>query len=451
MPAEVSARARAPRDPGAADACPGVLRLHEAADGHLARVRLPGGRLDARALRTLAQAARLGNDIVELTSRAGVQVRGLMPDAGEELARLLSDGGLLPWPTHERVRNIVAAPLAGRAPASVARVDGIVAALDAALCAEEALTALPGRFLLAVDDGTRVLDGLGPDVSVAAERDGACVVFRLHVDDVATSVTAAPERAHEAALEAARAFLELRARDGDGAWRVRELPGGAERLAAHLGASPVASELDPARLGDSHGPRGAGLQGVDPGDARATGRARRLGVRVQRDGLFALTALPPLARVNGVQLERLAELVGQRLPVQQPAGQRLAGEQPAAEQPAGALPAAVRVSPWRTLTFVDVPAAAVARLLGELEGIDLVTGNDSGWVGLSACAGLGACARARVDVRARASRRALERDGLSPTEHWSACERRCGEPRDVGVSAVAGEHGVELTTAGTGA
>ncbi|HEY4810154.1 MAG TPA: hypothetical protein VIH71_03755, partial [Solirubrobacteraceae bacterium] len=68
------ARSQTPREPGALDGCPGVLRLHQAADGYLARVRLPGGRLNARALDALAQVAALGSDIVELTSRAGLQV-----------------------------------------------------------------------------------------------------------------------------------------------------------------------------------------------------------------------------------------------------------------------------------------------------------------------------------------------------------------------------------------
>ena len=101
----------------------------------------------------------------------------------------------------------------------------------------------------------------------------------------------------------------------------------------------------------------------------------------------------------------------------------------------------MRVSPWRTLTFVDVPESAATGLLDELQALGLVASDASGSAGLSACAGLGACARALVDVRARATERAAVRDATSPTEHWSGCERRCGEPADAALRFVATERG----------
>lgn len=398
------------REPATADACPGVLRLHAAADGQLARVRLPGGRLDARALAALAEAARLGNDIVELTSRAGLQVRGLPDDGADALAGILTRGGLLPSLAHDRVRNILAAPLAGRGPAAQAPVDGIVAELDRALCADATLAELSGRFMFAVDDGTRALDPLRADVELIAERD----VFRLCLDGLATSLSVAPARAPEAALRAARGFLALRDEDGDGAWRVRDLHVGARRLAQHLGLG-AGAQADGAR------PGGTGADGTAP--TATGGGARRLGVHIQRDGLLAVAVLPPLARLDSAQLLRLAAL-------------------------ARSLGCDVRVSPWRTLTFVDVPTFAVTGLLADLEEIGLVASSASGWAGLSACAGLGACARARTDVRAAAARRALVRDTASPREHWSGCERRCGEPPDAGLRVVAGEDGLIVNAGG---
>ena len=95
------------------DACPGALQTHRAADGALARVRLPGGMITAAQLEAVALAAiDFGSSAMELTSRGNIQIRGV-PDTVAR-RRSLAGAGLLPSHTHERVRNIVASPLSGR-------------------------------------------------------------------------------------------------------------------------------------------------------------------------------------------------------------------------------------------------------------------------------------------------------------------------------------------------
>ncbi|HST38806.1 MAG TPA: hypothetical protein VLK58_04830 [Conexibacter sp.] len=370
----------------AVDRCPGVLRLHDARDGRLARVRLPGGRLDMRGLRALAAATALGNGLAELTSRASVQVRGLPEAAAAPLARTLAAGGLLPSPEHDRVRNVLASPLATRA------TDDLVAAFDTALCADPALAALPGRFLFAIDDGAGLVDLTISDVALVAEApptspDGAPAAparaaapaarFRLHLAAAPTTLTVAPAEAVALLLRVARAFLDLRAETAPTAWHVEDLPGGAEALAAALGMS-----ADPCTTGM----HGSAL--ISPG------------THAQADGRVAITALPPLARLDTAQLTALAELLdAHRLPD-------------------------LRVATNRTLTIPGVEAAAAPAVTQALRQLDLATAADSGWHGLTACSGAGACRRALIDVRPAAAERARRRGPDAPDEHWSACPRR---------------------------
>ena len=384
------------------DACPGVLRLHEAADGYLARVRLPGGRIDAPAMHAVADASELGSGIVELTSRAGLQLRGLAGESAERVARILGSGGLLPSPAHDRVRNIAAPPLGGRAADAVAEIDAVVDQLDQALCADAGLASLPGRFLFAVDDGSRALDPIVADVELAAGRDG----FRLCLAGRATRLVVAPADAARTGIAAAHAFAELVAAETPGAWRVSDLADGSRRLAERLGVGLC----DPSTAGPAR-----------PGRMSARLGGQRPGQIAQRDGRSAVSALPPLARLDPGQLRGLAELLA-----------------PATT---------ARISPWRTLIFVDVPSVTAPALAGRLAELGLILSAESGWAGLSACAGLGACARARVDVRAAAAKRAPRRGDGAPLEHWSGCERRCGEPPRAGITVVATPDGLVLTQA----
>src|ERR1700689_1065200 len=125
----------------AADACPGLLDLHEARDGHVARVRLPGGYVTGRRLRGLAAlASRFGNGFVDVTARGNVQIRGGGAADAAPLARAAAAAGLLPSPAHDRARNITASPLAGLAGHPDLRK--LVQALDRAVRADPALAAL---------------------------------------------------------------------------------------------------------------------------------------------------------------------------------------------------------------------------------------------------------------------------------------------------------------------
>ncbi|GAA3316879.1 hypothetical protein GCM10020219_037020 [Nonomuraea dietziae] len=225
------------------DACPGALQVHTAADGALARIRIPGGALSATQLREVAAcSAELGSGVIELTSRANLQLRGLpsadapsATEAGAFAARIAAVG-LLPSETHERVRNILASPLAGRVEASLVDVRPLVTALDRGLCASPELTGLSGRFLFALDDGTGDLLSIGADVTFLATSSsggllrlgGATAGIPVLVDEVVPSM-----------LAAASAFLELS--DGT-AWRVGDLPDGPALLASRLlHGGPVAS------------------------------------------------------------------------------------------------------------------------------------------------------------------------------------------------------------------
>lgn len=194
-----------------ADRCPGVLRPFIADDGAIIRVRVPGGRMSVATLAALsAVAAEFGAPLLQLTSRGNIQLRALPDPLPSTLVDKIAALGLLPSPTHERVRNILAAPLAPH-------LAPLVAELDAALVAASDLAALPGRFLWAISDATGAVLTQPWDV---AYQDLGDDHGRVLVGGYALDVSRAD--AVPTLLERARLFLAHRG--GERAWNVRDLP-----------------------------------------------------------------------------------------------------------------------------------------------------------------------------------------------------------------------------------
>lgn len=419
----------------APDSCPGVLRLHQAADGPLARIRVPGGRLESAQLQALADAARdLGNGNLELTSRGNIQLRQVR-DASE-LAQRLGAAGLLPSETHERVRNIVASPLSGRV-GGFADVHGLAVDLDTGLRRDPLLADLPGRVLFTLDDGRGDVSTLHGDIGIHAVGGDE---FALLLAGTDTGVRVTAGEAVDVMLDAARGFLDLRGTSESGQWRLHEIPGGVESVVETLDRSPAGEPLE---LGATH--------------------TVPIGWLDQENGLVTLGAAVPLGTLSARTAEFLA----------------------AVERP-------VFVTPWRSLVITDLdegPAETVVRVLAPM---GLIFDANSPWLQVSACAGRPGCAKSRTDVRADLAA-AIESDRVLPAatdathpteniaapadpekatatetsthpmpakdellpaeavtvagrQHWSGCDRRCGRPRGPVTDVVATDHGYRVDT-----
>ncbi|MFJ4903399.1 precorrin-3B synthase [Streptomyces sp. NPDC088727] len=401
------------RDRG--DACPGTLRLHRADDGALARVRIPGGVLSAAqadVLRELAE--RLGDGELHLTSRGNVQLRGLRPDCGGELASRMGESGLLPSERHERVRNIVASPLSGLDGLGQRDVRPWLSALDELVCASDLTTELSGRFLFALDDGRGDVDPLGADVTLLARADGDAA---LRIGPAESVLRIPGAHAPRAALIAAETFLDT-AR-GSGVWRVTELraDGGIlrEQVARRLGQAGIRATHTTSRQAGIRATRTAGP--VHPAQSAAP-------VPGVVDGPYDTVALSvgvPLGRIGAEQWRALTRAARQR------------------EDGGGEL----RLTPWRGVVVPGVGRERAAAELAALGSAGLITGPRSPWTGVGACIGRPGCAKSLADVRAGATA-ALGPVGALPV-YWSGCERRCGHPRGAWVDVVAAPDGYRVS------
>jgi precorrin-3B synthase len=204
------------------DLCPGVFRPWSAADGALVRLRLVGGRISPASLVSLSRVAEeYGDGDVHLTRRANLQLRGL-PSGSDgltaEVIEAIASTGLLPFPSHELVRNVMVSPQTGLS-GGRADLGPVAAELDGRLCADPALAALPGRFLFVLDDGRGDLAGRSADLGLVVLDERTA---QLRVGSSWGPVVPVTGTAGRLADLATR-FLDARGSGPEAAWHVDEL------------------------------------------------------------------------------------------------------------------------------------------------------------------------------------------------------------------------------------
>lgn len=367
------------------DACPGALQLHDAADGPLARVRLPGGQLTSTQLQRIAESAHeLGNGRIELTSRGNLQLRGVT--APDELADRLADAGLLPSITHERVRNIVASPLSGHS-GGLIDIRPVVHDLDRALQSTPSLAQLPGRTLFTLDDGRGDTSSLGGDVGLHATGADEYALILAGRD---TGVRVAADDAIRTVIDAAEVYRVLRTTQ----WRLAEIDSGAERVLAALALSPTAVPLELDAVATPP------IGWLPHGDRVSLGAGIRLGVLDARTAEFLAAVDRPIV-----------------------------------------------VTPWRSIVIPDLDEWAAEQVVRVLAPMGLIFDENSPWLEVSACTGSPGCAKAKADVRGDLTEAVAAGElPVAGRQHWVGCDRGCGRPGGDVADVVATDSGYRVDT-----
>ncbi|WP_207838774.1 precorrin-3B synthase [Williamsia soli] len=351
-----------------ADRCPGVFSAHPAADGHLARIRLPGGLISPSQLQALVGVADgFGDAHLELTSRGNLQLRGISDLDGA--AELIADAGLIPTPSHERVRNLQLSALTGRR-GGLLDARPILGDLDVGLRADPGLAHLPGRFLFGVDDGRGDIVGEAPDAGVLA-IDGD--TLEIVVGGVPTGRVTTVDQAAQTLLAVADAFLVDRTDE----WRI-------EDLAGHPAINDLLESL-------AHAP---------PHHLPFPPTEPLVGWLDQDDGLVALGAVVAHGRMSA----RIAEFLA-------------------------AIERDIYFTPRKEIVIVDLSEGMADTVLRVLAPMGLIFDANSPWTRVSACAGSPGCDKSRADVRGDLQLMLSAPDvELTSREHWVGCERGCGSP-----------------------
>jgi precorrin-3B synthase len=194
--------------------CPGALRPMESGDGWVVRLRPYGGRLTPVQVKGIADLSqRYGNGLIDLSSRANLQLRGVTPDTHTALITGLRALGLIDKNAQmESQRNVILAPFWGP-------TDGALALSNAVAAALTSLPFLPSKFGAGVDLGTRpVLRDVSCDIRIERAQGG----FLVYGDGAARGVIVARAQVGDTVRALAEWFI---AADGinNGRGRMRAL------------------------------------------------------------------------------------------------------------------------------------------------------------------------------------------------------------------------------------
>jgi ferredoxin-nitrite reductase len=383
------------------------------------RIRMPNGFARSNQLRTIAELSRrLGNSVLDITTRQQIELRGFTLETVPEIFEKLRGVDLRTLQTGiDNVRNINGCALAGLTPHELFDASPVVHELDRIIVGSEGnpeFTNLPRKFNIVVTGCTdNCTHAESQDIALVPAKKAGRLGFNVLVGGKMGSggfTVASPLNVFVEIFQAAAMVVELIKIYRDYGPREARSKCRFAFLIEEWGVRRLRAELV-ARFGHE-----LAFQGRD---MRGSTHADHLGVSWQKQtGLLALGLCIPTGRVNPEQMEelaRLADVYGN-------------GE--------------IRLTTGQNAIIPNIPADRVQQILDEPLLKQLSPRPSPFTRGLVACVGTDYCNLALIETKSRAIalsealHNKMGASGVNPlTIHWSGCPAGCGnhQAADIGL------------------
>ncbi|WP_150786088.1 precorrin-3B synthase [Pseudomonas fluorescens] len=382
-------------------ACPGLLRIVQARDGGICRIKLAGGAISAVQANAVAEGAqRYARSVIEATNRANLQIRGIANEQAALIESLLAAGLGPANAAGDDVRNLMLSPSAGIDRQMLFDTRDLARRILATLQGHAPFHALSAKFAVQLDGGESLAMLEHPhDLWLSAvehegERRLAFGLAGCPTDRPAGSV--ALEDGHAVVVAVLELFLELAAPEQT---RMRHL----------LSSVPAAEFL--ARLAER-----VPFEPVANWQRSLNSSVLHIGAHPQAQaGHVYVGAVPPLGRLDCAMLRGAARLAQEY------------GD------------ATLRFTPWQSLLLPNIRSENAAEVIRRLHQLGLLCEADQALSRLIACTGSTGCDKGLADTKGDALQLAALLQGHAQVSnvHLSGCSRSCAAAHVAPVTLLA--------------
>jgi precorrin-3B synthase len=378
-----------------------LLRIVQAADGGICRIKLAGGSISAAQACAVADAAeRYAGGVIEATNRANLQIRGIGSEQAALIDSLLSAGLGPTTAAGDDVRNLMLSPSAGIDRQMLIDTRPLAEQILATLQSHARFHDLSAKFAVQLDGGEALAMLEHPhDLWLSAlELNGeSLLAFGLAGCPSDPPLAAVPlAQGHALVVTVLELFLDLARPEQT---RMRHL----------LAELPVDSFLQSLS-------KRVPLTAIADWQRPPVPKLRHIGTYPQRETNRVYSgAVSPLGRLDPAMLRGAAQLASEY------------GD------------ASLRFTPWQSLLLPNLCTQDAPEVRQRLQQLGFLCSPDLALAQLIACTGSRGCSKGLADTKGDALQLAamLQRQGIALSVHLSGCQRSCAAAHIAPVTLLA--------------